>query len=153
MEMIHNTFVIERTYPRSAGDVFAAFSVPEKKRRWYAEGGAHDVLSYDLDFRLGGAEVLIGKMKPDTPVAGAVLKWSQTFIDIVEDKRIVFTQTVDFEDRRISCALISVDLKPEAAGCAMMFTHQGVFFEGADGPEMREMGWRGLLDGAADALD
>ena len=27
-----------------------------------------------------------------------------------------------------------------------IFTHQGAFFEGADGPEMREAGWRKLLD-------
>jgi hypothetical protein len=27
-----------------------------------------------------------------------------------------------------------------------MCTHQGAFFEGADGPEMREHGWRTLFD-------
>lgn len=151
--VIHNTFVLERAYPKSVDNVFAAFGVPEKKRRWYANGRGHDVLSYDLDFRIGGNEVLVGRMKSGTPVAGAVLRWSQTFADIIKNERIVFTQTVDFDERRISCALISVGLKPDAAGCSMTFTHQGVYFDGADGSEMRENGWRGLLDSIESALE
>jgi hypothetical protein len=35
---------------------------------------------------------------------------------------------------------------PSEAGTDLIFTHQGAFFEGADGPEMREAGWRKLLD-------
>jgi hypothetical protein len=31
-------------------------------------------------------------------------------------------------------------------GTDLIFTHQAVFFEGADGPEMREGGWRRLLE-------
>ncbi len=151
--MFHNTFVLQRAFVRPAGTVYSAFADAEKKGRWYANGGDHETLSYALDFRVGGNEVLIGKMKPGTPVAGAVLKWSQTFADIVERERIVFTQTVDFEERRISCALISVALKQDGPGCSMTLTHQGVFFDGADGPEMREMGWRGLLDSLSASLD
>ena len=36
----HATFVIERSYPKAPGRVFAAFADPDKKRRWFAEGGA-----------------------------------------------------------------------------------------------------------------
>jgi hypothetical protein len=31
-------------------------------------------------------------------------------------------------------------------GTELILTHQGAFFEGADGPEMREEGWRKLLE-------
>jgi hypothetical protein len=34
-----------------------------------------------------------------------------------------------------------------------VFTHQAAFFEGADGPQMREHGWRYLLDAVSGALD
>jgi uncharacterized protein YndB with AHSA1/START domain len=36
--IVHSTFVVERTYPASGARVFAAFSNPAIKRRWFAEG-------------------------------------------------------------------------------------------------------------------
>lgn len=152
-DIAHNTFVIERTYPKPPAKVFAAFALPEKKKRWYAAGGAHDVVSYDLDFRRGGREVLVGKMKPGTPIAGAMLTWSQTFEDIVDNERIVFGQTLDIGERRVSCALITAEFHADGAGCRLVFTHQAAYFEGADGPQMREMGWRVLLEAVAGALE
>jgi uncharacterized protein YndB with AHSA1/START domain len=150
---VHNTFVIERTYPKPPGQVFAAFADTAKKKRWYAAGGAHDVLSYELDFRVGGKEVLVGRMKEGTPIAGAVLTWSQTFVDVAEGQRIVFSQTLDVGDRRISCALITAEMQASGAGCRLVFTHQAVFIEPADGPQMREFGWNALLDALGQSLD
>ena len=49
-------------------------------------------------------------------------------------------------DQRISAALVTVGFLPEAKGTLLRFTHQGTFFEGADGPQMREGGWKALLD-------
>lgn len=148
----HNTFVIERTYPKSAQAVFAAFALVEKKKRWFAGGDAYEVLSYELDFSLGGHEVLVGKFKPGTPIAGSVLKWSQRFEDIVEGERIVFSQTLDKNDERISCSLVTIELRPQELSCLLVLTHQGVYFEGADGPQMRQMGWRALLDSVLGVL-
>jgi DNA-binding transcriptional ArsR family regulator len=36
--------------------------------------------------------------------------------------------------------------KPSETETDLIFTHQGAFFKGADGPEMREAGWRRLLE-------
>lgn len=144
----HNTFAISRTYSKPAGRTFAAFSELAAKRRWYAEGGAHDLVSYELDFRVGGKEILVGRMRPGTPVAGAVITWTQTFEKIEKDRLIVFSQTVDVADRRISCALITADFEPVSVGCALQLMHQAVYFDGADGPKMREMGWQALLKAA-----
>jgi uncharacterized protein YndB with AHSA1/START domain len=151
--VLHNTFVIEKDYPKAPDKVFAAFRDPAKKKRWYAAGGAHDVVSYNLDFRVGGAEVLVGKMKPGTPIAGQVLTWAQTYLDIAENRRIVFCQTLDVSERRISAALITADFVTQGAECRLVFTHQAAFFEPSDGPQMREHGWRVLLDQLANSLE
>ena len=150
---IHDTFVLEREYPKPPEKVFAAFRDPGKKRRWYAESEAHDILSYALDFRVGGAEVLQSRMKPGTPIAGAVLTWSQVFSDIVENRRIVFAQTLDRDNKRISCALMTVEILATSSGCRLVFTHQAAFFEGADGPQMRKMGWQALLENLGRKLE
>jgi uncharacterized protein YndB with AHSA1/START domain len=151
--VVHNTFVIEKNYPKAPDKVFAAFRNPARKKGWYAGGGAHDVVSYDLDFRVGGREVLVGKMKPGTPIAGAMLTWASSYEDISENRRIVFCQTLDRDGARISVALITAELMEQCAGCRLVFTHQAAFFEGADGPQMREHGWRYLLDAVSAALE
>lgn len=150
---VHNTFVIEKAYPKGPDKVFEAFRDQAKKERWYAAGGAHDVVSYDLDFRVGGKEVLVGRMKPGAPIAGAVLTWTQTYEVIEDARRIVFTQTLDVGDRRISVALITAEFVDGGSGCRLVFTHQAAYFEPADGPQMREYGWRTLLDALGGALD
>ena len=54
--VVHNTFVVERSYPVKPERVFTAFADPAQKRRWYAEGENYEVESYDQDFRVGAKE-------------------------------------------------------------------------------------------------
>ena len=98
----------------------------------------------------GGA---IGRMKAGTPIAGATLTWAASYEDIAESKRIVFCQTLDRDGLRISVALITAEFVAQGAGCRLVFTHQAAFFEGSDGPQMREHGWRYLLDAVAGTLE
>ncbi|RYE00919.1 MAG: polyketide cyclase [Sphingomonadales bacterium] len=157
MAVTHNTFVIERSYPKPPAKVFAAFADIARKKRWYAAGGAHDVVSYENDFRVGGREVLVGKMKPGTPIAGVVLTWAQDYVDIVDGQRIVGTQTLDMQtgegETRASVAIVSIELEAAGDGCRLVMTHQATYFERTDGPQMREHGWRVLLDAVEGALD
>ncbi len=52
-------------------------------------------------------------------------------------------------DRRISASLATVEFTATDKGTDLIFTDQGAFFEGSDGPKMREQGWSHLLDGIA----
>jgi len=144
--VIHDTFVVERTYPVPPSRVFSAFSDPVKKRRWFAEGGAHDIEAYQLDFRPGGAERGRYRFKAGTPIAGAVITNDIVFLEIVPDRRIIMAQTMVLGDAPMSFALITVELLPAGEGTDLVCTHQAAFFEGADGPQMRRDGWRDLLE-------
>ena len=144
--VVHNTIVIERAYPVSPERVFAAFSDPAKKRRWFVEGESHEIESYELDFRVGGKEFYASRFKEGTPVAGLRLKSENMFRDIVPNRRIIFTSTMAREGNIFSISLGTVELLPTEKGTDLLLTFQSAFLEGADGPAMREAGWRGLLE-------
>ena len=144
--VIHSTFVIERSYPATPERVFAAFADPAKKRRWFAEGNHHQVEHYELDFRVGGKECARFRSKDGTPLKGVACTNDTSYQDIVPNRRVVFASTMSLGEKRISASLATVEFLPAKKGTDLIFTHQGAFFEGADGPEMREEGWRKLFE-------
>ena len=145
----HSTFTIERNYPVPPERVFAAFADPAKKRRWYAEGNNRQPEVYELDFRVGGTERTQSRMGPNTPFPGVALTNHTIYQDIVLNSRIVFAYTMSLGDKRFSASLATVEFLPSDSGTRLVFTDQGAFFEGGDGPKMREEGWNHILDGLA----
>jgi len=144
--VIHSTFVIERNYPATPERVFAAFADPAKKRRWFVESGHHDVEHYEMDFRVGGKERARFRFKDGTPLKGIACANDASYQDIVPNRRVVFASTMSVGEKCISASLVTVEFLASETGTDLIFTHQGAFFEGADGPEMREAGWRKLLE-------
>ena len=145
-QVIHSTFVIERNYPVSPERVFAAFSDPGKKRRWFGESDGHDVEEFQMDFRVGGSERMVYRFKEGTPFPGVALLNEGHYEDIVPQQRIVTASTMTLGEKRISVSLITIELLPAAKGTDLICTFQGAFFEGSDGPERREGGWQKLFD-------
>jgi uncharacterized protein YndB with AHSA1/START domain len=150
-DTLHDRFTLERTYPHDRERLFAALSDPEIKQRWYADP-TMEVLGGETDFRVGGIELQRYALGPDTPFPGTVLENEGRFENIVAGERIVLTTSMTFGGRRISTALITFELSDADHGSKLTLTHQAVFYEGADGPEMRRAGWETMLDGLARAL-
>lgn len=148
-DIVHDTFVIARTYPKSPSAVFAAFADPVRKRRWYA-GEASEL--YESDFQVGGAEVSASRMGEDTPFPGASLTSDARYLDIVSEVRIVMAQTMAMDGRRFSASLLTFEFRANGQGTELVFTHQAGYFEGSDGPQMRRHGWSVLLDSLAAEL-
>jgi uncharacterized protein YndB with AHSA1/START domain len=145
-KVLHGTFVIEKEYSAKPEKVFAAFSNPEKKRRWFAEGEGFVVESYELDFRVGGFENSRFRIQGgQSPVEGMSCRNQTFFHVIVPNQRIVFSYTMAFGDNPFSASLGTLEIFPSKKGSKLIFTEQGAYFENADGPRMREQGWNELL--------
>ncbi len=100
-----------------------------------------------MDFRVGGSDRTQSRMGTDTPFPGVSLTNHSTYQDIQPNRRIVFAYTMSVGDLRISTSLATVEFIATDKGTDLVFTDQGAFFEGSDGPKMREQGWSHLLDG------
>ena len=152
LSLIHSTIVIERSYPKPPERVFTALADPTKKRRWFAEGENQEVDEFEMDFRVGGIERLRYRLKGDSPVKGIAITSEARYQDIVSNQRVVAASTTSLGDQRISASLVTIELLPTKNGTDLILTHQSAYFEGADGPQMREAGLQKLLDRLATEL-
>jgi uncharacterized protein YndB with AHSA1/START domain len=145
--------VVERSFRKPAGVVFAALSDPDKVRRWMGASEHSELLEFDCEFRLGGRLVLKYQMGPETPIAGAVITNEGRFQNIVPGERVVTASTMKMGDHVFSASLVTFELVPAEKGTDLILTHQGAFFEGSDGPAMREQGWKKLIESLAAVVE
>lgn len=148
-KVVHATCVVERSFSKPADVVFAALSEPEKVRKWMAGGTHSELIEFGCEFREGGEQRLQYRMGPETPIAGAVITNEARFQHIVPSERIVMASTMKMGDRIFSASQTTFELLPTQKGADLIITHQGAFFEGADGPDRREQGWNVLADNLA----
>ncbi len=150
--IIHDTFVIERSYPRPPERVFAAFAETAQKRRWFAEGDHHEVVEFAMDFRERGFERLCYRFSKGTPFEGVIVTHEGSFQDILPNRRVVTASTMTLGEKRISASLVTCEFVPTDTGTDLICTHQAAYFEGADGPQIRQAGWRQLFEKLAKEL-
>jgi uncharacterized protein YndB with AHSA1/START domain/DNA-binding transcriptional ArsR family regulator len=122
--VIHATYAIRRNYPVPRQRVFAAFSDPAKKRRWFAEGERAAMEEFQMDFRVGGQERTRSRLGENSPFPGALLGNDTTYQDIVPERRIVLAYTMAIGDRRISASLATFEFFPAEEGTELVFPNK-----------------------------
>lgn len=130
----HGTFVIERIYAAPPERVYHAWSDPIAKAKWFSKP---DI----FDFQVGGREYSSGG-----PPEGPIFTFDANYQELVPGQRIVYTYTMDSGGVRISVSITTVELIKVEGGTKLIFTEQGVFFDGHDTLAVREHGTNVLLD-------
>jgi len=138
----HATFAIERNYEASPARVFNAWADPAAKAKWF--GSPSSESKHQLDFRVGGQESNSGG-----PPGGPVYGYRAHFAEIVTDRRIVSTYTMDMDGTLISVSVATLEFTPKGSGTHLKYTEQAVYLDGADNPTQREDGCREILENLA----
>jgi uncharacterized protein YndB with AHSA1/START domain len=151
--VIHDTFVIERTYPASSSRVFAAFASREAKDAW---GDTGDITGtepatgpVEFDFRVGGHE------RFGVVYQGVKYTYDAIYYDIVPDQRIVYSYEMYADSLRSSVSVATIEFASTADGTVLTWTEQGAYlddFDGQDAPQLREGGTSEMLDSLAKYL-
>lgn len=141
----HGDFTVERMYPASPARVFAAWSNPDIKRRWFGTP-EKDNPAHIFEFKVGGREYNEGKVGDDT------YTFDVRYYDIVPDTRIVYAYDMHLNGKRISVSVASVEFKPDGQGTHMIVTEHGAFLDGLDNVAQRETGTQYLMDQLGEEL-
>ena len=155
-KIVHDTFVIERSYPQPPGRVFEAFADDEVKRRWFfIDQELATTEAYQNDFRVGGKETTRFRFTDNSPggsPAGTLMGNDSIYMDIVENERIVYAYSMLVGDYRLSTSLTTIQLLPEGKGTRLVFTEQAVYYDGGDALQHRKHGVEYMLGKVAEAI-
>jgi len=141
----HGDFTVERMYPAPPSRVFAAWSNPEIKARWFGTP-EKDNPAHIFEFKVGGREYNANKMGNDE------YTFDVRYYDIVPDVRIVYAYEMQINGKRMSVSVATVELKPDGEGTHMILTEKGAFLDGLDNVAQREAGTQYLMDQLGEEL-
>ena len=141
MSIRQHDFTIERRLRQPPAQAFRAFADPELKRQWFANPGNWADGEWELDFRVGGGEVSVGR-----DPRGTLHEFRSRYHDIVDDERIVFAYDLLLDGRRVSVSLTTIEFVGDGDGTRLVFTEQGAFFGTPEDAAAREHGTGKLLE-------
>jgi uncharacterized protein YndB with AHSA1/START domain len=145
MTLIHDTFTLDRTYDAAVAEVWRAWTDPELRPRWFHGPEGWDLLERTLDLRVGGGELLRGRMPNGTET-----RFASTFHVIVPDHHIVSAYDMHVGGAQMSVTLATLDLEAAKASTRLRYTEQGVYFDGnPESPANRKRGTSWHLDNLA----
>ncbi|HZR61610.1 MAG TPA: SRPBCC domain-containing protein [Xanthobacteraceae bacterium] len=130
------SLTIKRHLKAPPAKVFAAWTDPEKVKRWMGPGEVK-VLAVECEPRAGGRY----RWLMQAP-SGEQHDVSGTYREFVPDRKLVFTWAWKTMPERES--LVTVDLKPDGDGTMLTLTHEQFFDDEAR--DRHRQGWEGAMD-------
>lgn len=130
----HDSFAIERVYPNPKAEVWAAWSIREKKAVWMGNP------ALEMDFRPGGFER--GRFRD--PMGEHVNE--TRYFEIAEGERIVLAYSMAVNGRVHTVSLTTITFVDENGATRLRYMEQMCIIPPSDGRQGREHGWNLLLD-------
>ncbi|PJJ63521.1 SRPBCC domain-containing protein [Compostimonas suwonensis] len=139
LDVRHDTFVITRALDAPPASVFAAFADERIRRRWFRLPGTG--ASYRHEFRVGGGENAHSTF-PLPDADPEELAYRSRYLDIVADRRIVFSYESIVDDVPRWVSLVTVLIADDGDGSTLTWTEQVAFLTrtgdgSADLPHLR----------------
>ena len=146
----HGTIRLERTFKAQPARVFAAWAEPKARAKWDVPG-RWVIAEQTFDFREGGRELKRFGPKDDARLVADTL-----YLDIVPQRRIVFSYSMTSHGMPISVSLTTIELSPAPSSGGrnthLLLTEQIVFLDGNDNAANREEGLASMLDKIGETL-
>ncbi|MDP3855190.1 SRPBCC family protein [Phenylobacterium sp.] len=140
----HETLIFERPFACSPEILYGAFADPVARARWGLPSPTATIIYDEADFRVGGRDRSRCGAKSDPRFLVDV-----TYLDIVPNHRIVYSEKVMDGDRALSAALHTIEISPRAAAALLKVTVQLAAFEGEDMAQGVRFGFNAALDNLA----
>ena len=146
-----NSVVLERTLDASTETVWQMWTDPDHFAAWYGPTGASIPVA-KMDVRVGGSRLVC--MEMTTPNGTMQMWFTGEFLEIVDNRRLVYTESMSDEHGNIKSAAdmgmpdghpmttqVIVELDDLGGTTRMVMTHEGV---PAESPGA--MGWNMAFD-------
>ena len=130
------SLTLKRRFNAPPAKVFAAWTDPEKMKRWMGPEGVQGI-SCEIDPRVGGRYRLVMRA-PN----GEEHDVSGVYREVMPNEKLVFTWAWKSTPERES--LVTLTFKPDGAGTLLTLMHEQFFDETAR--DHHQHGWIGSLD-------
>ena len=138
---LHITLVFERDIPATVEQVFAAFADPASRIEWGAPSDKTALIYDEADFREGGQDRFRCGPKADPNIHGTT-----RYLDIIPNCRIVSSETIAMDRKRLCASLSTLELTPEGHTTKLKSTTQLASFIGEDMVKGHTSGTNASLD-------
>jgi uncharacterized protein YndB with AHSA1/START domain len=139
--IVHATLIFERDVPAAADRVYKAYTDIAERLKWGAPSENTALLYDKTDFREGGEDVFRCGPKSNPNIEGTT-----RYLDIVANRRIVSSEAIAIDGRRLCASLNTFELNPEGDHTKLKSTIQLVSFVGKDMITGHENGTNASLD-------
>jgi uncharacterized protein YndB with AHSA1/START domain len=130
------SLTLKRRLKAPPAKVFAAWTDPEKVKRWMGPGNV-EAVSAESDVRVGGRYRWVMRAP-----SGEEYDVSGVYHEIVANEKLVFTWA--WKSAPESETLVTVLLEPDGDGTLLTLTHEQ--FADEDARNRHQGGWNGALD-------
>jgi len=143
----HSTLVFERVCAAPVERVFAAFASPEERAGWGTPSETAAFIYDKADFREGGVDVFRCGDKSNPQYCGVT-----TYHDIVPNERIVSSEVVETQGRKLLISISTTTFVPEGTGTKVIVTVQLASLAGEDMLYGAKFGHDASLDNLVKAM-